>query len=61
MASDYYDELDSACPKCGGDGVVEYLECPELWGEDCPSLVNHLLPCPLCAERAREEMEGSDG
>jgi hypothetical protein len=36
------------CSKCGGEGFVEYDECPELWGEDCPSEINHLETCPEC-------------
>lgn len=36
------------CETCGGDGHVEYQDHPELWGEDCPSRKNHLLPCPDC-------------
>ena len=36
------------CGSCGGEGLVEYIDTPELWGEDCPSEVNHLEPCPEC-------------
>lgn len=39
---------DDACPRCGGDGSIEYLEAPETWGEDCPSEKNHLVECPDC-------------
>jgi hypothetical protein len=39
---------DDRCETCGGEGFVEYIEHPELWGEDCPSLKNHLLTCPEC-------------
>lgn len=50
---DYYDDWYdpgeySQCDCCGGDGVVEYIDHPGLWGEDCPSRVNHLLTCPEC-------------
>jgi hypothetical protein len=38
---------------CGGEGFIEYLECPEVWGEDCPSEVNHLVTCPDCAGTGR--------
>lgn len=38
------------CSRCGGDGYVEYSDSPDLWGEDCPSEENHLLPCPECRE-----------
>jgi len=44
---------DPCCQRCGGDGVVEYTESPDLWGEDSPSEENHLLPCPECAEHNR--------
>lgn len=41
---------DDRCYRCGGDGVIEYAEGgPEVWGEDCPSEVNHLVPCPDCS------------
>lgn len=36
------------CYTCGDDGVVEYDDTPELWGEDCPSETNHLAICPEC-------------
>lgn len=45
---DYYDDDESHCPWCGGDGFSEYLDCPEAWGEDCPSEANHLITCPQC-------------
>lgn len=38
------------CELCGGEGVREYNDAPEEWGEDCPSEVNHLIPCRGCAE-----------
>ena len=54
---DYFDDYDcddqDTCECCGGDGVVEYLDHPETWGEDCPSYQNHLVPCPECARRER--------
>lgn len=35
--------------RCGGEGLIEYAEGgPEVWGEDCPSEVNHLVTCPDC-------------
>ena len=49
-----HDREDWECSRCGGDGFVEYIESPDLWGEDCPSEVNHLLPCPECAEIERD-------
>jgi DnaJ-class molecular chaperone len=43
------DEEDGhSCPSCGGDGIVEYLDAPDSWGEDCPSEENHLVTCPNC-------------
>jgi len=39
------------CEQCGDDGSVEYMETPEVWGEDCPSLANHLVACPSCHGR----------
>ena len=42
------DEKDDLCPTCGGDGFAEYDDCPEAWGEDTPSLANHLIVCPNC-------------
>lgn len=36
------------CDQCGGDGMCEYMDTPEVWGEDCPSEVNHLVTCPEC-------------
>lgn len=41
-------DLPESCERCGGAGHLEYLEADELWGEDCPSEVNHLVPCPTC-------------
>ena len=48
---DYGPEYDDepGCPTCGGDGMIEYMEGgPEVWGEDCPSEMNHLVTCPNC-------------
>ena len=39
---------EPSCHTCGGQGFAEYSDCPEAWGEDCPSEVNHLLTCPNC-------------
>lgn len=36
------------CSRCGGEGFIEYNDAPDLWGEDCPSEVNHLVDCPEC-------------
>ena len=41
-------ETHGDCPTCGGEGTAEYNDCPETWGEDCPSEVNHLITCPNC-------------
>jgi hypothetical protein len=51
---EYWDDEDT-CEMCGGDGVIEYLDHPEVWGEDCPSYQNHLLPCPECRRRELAE------
>lgn len=49
---DFHDDADfddnDRCPKCGGDGSAEYDDCQEVWGEDCPSEINHLVECPQC-------------
>ena len=39
---------DDNCHTCGGQGFAEYLDCPEAWGEGCPSEKNHLITCPNC-------------
>ena len=39
---------DHSCDRCGGDGFMEYYDCPESWEEDCPSEKNHLVECPEC-------------
>lgn len=46
----YDDDLDrDTCERCGGEGFIEYAEAgPDVWGEDCPSEVNHLVTCPDC-------------
>ena len=56
MSDDYDDDDwlhgddfgDNRCDHCGGEGFLEYSDHPELWGEDCPSEVNHLETCPTC-------------
>lgn len=52
---DPYDEdlrdMDDTCYRCGGDGVLEYMDAPETWGEDSPSEDNHLVTCPECRGR----------
>jgi hypothetical protein len=52
---DAYMPLDPGdyCPTCGGEGVAEYNDCPEAWGEDCPSEANHLITCPNCGGSGR--------
>lgn len=44
----YDDPTDCTCDQCGGDGVVELQETPELWGEDCFCEQNRLVTCPSC-------------
>lgn len=47
--SDYDgDDEDNRCERCCGEGLVEYNDAPDTWGEDCPSEVNHLVRCPDC-------------
>lgn len=47
-ANEEIDDDPARCPTCGGDGTAEYYDCPESWGEDCPSEENHLIVCPNC-------------
>ena len=47
-----HDPDDWECGRCGGEGFVEYADSDDLWGEDSPSRVNHLLICPDCAQTA---------
>lgn len=47
-------EWAGECDLCGGDGVREYLDAPDEWGEDCPSEQNHLIACRGCAELQRD-------
>lgn len=54
--AEYWDEEnEETCDMCGGEGVIEYADYPEVWGEDCPSYQNHLLPCPECRRREMAE------
>lgn len=52
-----YDQDAWDCPSCGGEGSVEYMDHPEVWGEDCPSEANHLVACPECPKNERERDE----
>lgn len=53
--SDHWDGIDNTCERCGGDGTIEYLDAgPSVWGEDCPSEVNHLVECPNCEGTGRQ-------
>lgn len=36
------------CDRCGGDGMIELHDAPELWGEDCCSEANRVITCPDC-------------
>ena len=36
------------CDRCGGDGMIELHDAPEMWGEDCCSEENRLMTCPDC-------------
>lgn len=51
---DTHDRDDWTCDCCGGEGIVEYMDVPEVWGEDCPSEENHLVNCPHCWELERD-------
>ena len=51
-----YDPDAWDCDRCGGEGHMEYNDCPEAWGEDCPSEVNHLVECPNCNEAERAKL-----
>jgi hypothetical protein len=46
--SDDYDD-NVVCDRCGGEGSIDYDDAgPAVWGEDCPSEMNHLVTCPDC-------------
>lgn len=51
-ARDYYEEYygreEPDCPCCGGEGLVELQDHPELWDEDCFMEENRLVACPEC-------------
>jgi hypothetical protein len=36
------------CTECGGDGLVELEDHPELWAEDCFCEPNQAVTCPEC-------------
>lgn len=48
---DLADPEGHECVRCGGDGVVELHDAPDLWGEDALSEENELVPCPECTGR----------
>lgn len=39
------------CERCGGEGFVSYMDSPDVWGEDCPSMLDHYVSCPECGGR----------
>jgi hypothetical protein len=41
------DDDEPPCDRCGGDGVVELIDEPDLWAEDCFVEENRLIPCPI--------------
>lgn len=46
---DGYDPNDNCCDRCGGDGLISYIDGgPSVWGEDCPSEPDLLVTCPDC-------------
>jgi len=52
--ADYDDDYDDdygdreTCERCGGEGLIEYDDAPEVWYGDSPDLINHLVECPTC-------------
>lgn len=36
------------CGRCGGDGVINLSDAPDLWGEDCFCEIDRLVTCPSC-------------
>ena len=53
----FYDPDRDLCERCGGEGFIEYADAgPDVWGEDCPSMVNHLVNCPDCDGTGRASM-----
>ena len=46
---------DGLCNDCGGEGIAEYDNHPEAWGEDCPSARNHWITCPNCGGSGKLE------
>lgn len=48
------------CDRCGGEGFIEYKEAPEVWGDDFPAEVNHLVVCPLCEGLSAESTTDED-
>lgn len=51
---DDVDHERNDCERCGGEGSIEYADAgPDVWGEDCPSEVNHLVECPDCGGSGR--------
>lgn len=54
------DPLDSdCCDQCGGDGVVQLSDTPELWGEDCFCEIDRLVTCPSCLGKGISREVGS--
>ena len=43
------------CSRCGGEGFIELVDAPELWGEDCLCEENRLIDCPECAQIERDK------
>jgi len=51
---DTHNREDWECDRCGGEGFIELVDAPELWGEDCLSEENRLIICPGCREIERD-------
>jgi Zn finger protein HypA/HybF involved in hydrogenase expression len=43
------DDEDEPCPRCGGDGAIEWDDASDVWGDDMgEGLENHMIDCPNC-------------
>lgn len=53
-------DYEPPCDRCGGDGVVELIDEPDLWDEDCFTGANDLITCPDCAHRSDVHRESKE-
>lgn len=42
------DGTEGLCPRCCGEGFIEYDDCPEEQPEGFPTERSHLVTCPEC-------------